>query len=96
MPVADKDARGAIGVKADLALRPRPTPGLDRMLKDATAGKFDVVMWWAIGRLGRSLPQLLPTMTELNTLGCGLSLHQQAVVSKLKKPATDRRSDRSY
>ena len=30
-------------------------PGLDTMLKDASRRKFDVVMAWAIDRLGRSL-----------------------------------------
>ena len=30
-------------------------PGLDQMLKDAQRGKFDVIMAWAIDRLGRSL-----------------------------------------
>src|SRR5262252_4209643 len=29
-------------------------PGLDAMLKDASRRKFDVVMAWAIDRLGRS------------------------------------------
>src|ERR1700730_6975935 len=30
-------------------------PGLDQMLKDAQRRRFDVVMAWAIDRLGRSL-----------------------------------------
>jgi resolvase-like protein len=30
-------------------------PGLDSMLKDASRRKFDIVMAWAIYRLGRSL-----------------------------------------
>ena len=30
-------------------------PGLDSMLKDASRRKFDIVMAWAIDRLGRSL-----------------------------------------
>jgi DNA invertase Pin-like site-specific DNA recombinase len=36
-------------------------PGLDAMLKQAQRGRFDVVMAWAIDRLGRSLvgPQAL-------------------------------------
>jgi DNA invertase Pin-like site-specific DNA recombinase len=34
-------------------------PGLDRMLNDAKRRKFDVVMAWAIDRLGRSLIDLL-------------------------------------
>ena len=37
----------------------RKRPGLDRMLNDAKRRKFDVVMAWAIDRLGRSLIDLL-------------------------------------
>jgi DNA invertase Pin-like site-specific DNA recombinase len=37
-------------------------PGLDQMLKDAQRRKFDVVMAWAIDRLGRSLIDLLGTI----------------------------------
>ena len=37
-------------------------PGLDDMLKQAQRGKFDVVMAWAIDRVGRSLIDLLGTI----------------------------------
>ena len=37
-------------------------PGLDEMLKDAQRRRFDVVMAWAIDRLGRSLIDLLGTI----------------------------------
>ena len=37
-------------------------PGLDSMLKDASRRKFDIVMAWAIDRLGRSLSDLLDTI----------------------------------
>src|SRR5215467_13763628 len=37
-------------------------PGLDNMLKDASRRKFDIVMAWAIDRLGRSLIDLLGTI----------------------------------
>jgi DNA invertase Pin-like site-specific DNA recombinase len=40
-------------------------PGLDRMLKDASKRRFDVVMAWAIDRLGRSLIDLLGTIQTL-------------------------------
>ena len=36
--------------------------GFDQMLKDASRRKFDVVMCWAIDRLGRSLQDLLGTI----------------------------------
>ena len=37
-------------------------PGLDQMLNDAQRRKFDVIMSWAIDRLGRSLIDLLGTI----------------------------------
>jgi hypothetical protein len=37
-------------------------PGLDDMLKQAQRGSFDVVMAWAIDRVGRSLIDLLGTI----------------------------------
>ena len=40
----------------------RDRPGLDQMLTDAEARRFDVVMAWAIDRLGRSLIDLLGTI----------------------------------
>jgi len=54
-------------------------PGLDTMLKDATRGRFDVVLTWAMDRLGRSLLDLLNTLTELEASGVALVLHQQAI-----------------
>jgi len=52
-------------------------PGLDGMLKDALRRKFDVVMAWAIDRLGRSLIDLLDTIKHLETVGVDLYLDQQ-------------------
>ena len=40
-------------------------PGVDQMLNDAGKGRFDVVMVWAIDRLGRSLVDLLTTIQHL-------------------------------
>ena len=52
-------------------------PGLDAMLKDASRRKFDVVMAWAIDRLGRSLIDLLGTIQHLDAVGVDLYLDQQ-------------------
>src|SRR3954470_20549112 len=52
-------------------------PGFDRMLKDAARRKFDVVMAWAIDRMGRSLHDLLGTIQHLEAVGVGLYLDQQ-------------------
>src|SRR5262245_1283699 len=54
-------------------------PGLDRMLKDASRRRFDVVMAWAIDRLGRSLIDLLGTIQDLQAAGVDLFLEQQAI-----------------
>jgi DNA invertase Pin-like site-specific DNA recombinase len=54
-------------------------PGIDAMLKDASRRKFDVVMAWAIDRLGRSLIDLLATIQYLEAVGVDLFLHQQNI-----------------
>src|SRR6516165_9443684 len=54
-------------------------PGLDEMLKDAQRRRFDVVMAWAIDRLGRSLIDLLGTIQTLEACGVDLYLDQQAL-----------------
>ncbi len=54
-------------------------PGLDAMLKDANRRKFDVVMAWAIDRLGRSLLDLLETIKHLEAVGVDLYLDQQNI-----------------
>jgi DNA invertase Pin-like site-specific DNA recombinase len=47
-------------------------PGLDAMLKNASRRRFDVVMAWAIDRLGRSLIDLLGTISHLEAAGVDL------------------------
>ena len=54
-------------------------PGLDAMLKDASRGRFDIVLAWALDRLGRSLIDLLDTLGELDAASVALVLHQQAI-----------------
>ena len=54
-------------------------PGLDRMLKDASKHRFDVVMAWAIDRLGGSLIDLLGTIQTLEACGVDLYLDQQSI-----------------
>jgi DNA invertase Pin-like site-specific DNA recombinase len=54
-------------------------PGLDAMLTDASRRKFDVVMSWAIDRLGRSLIDLLGTIQHLEACSVDLYLDQQAI-----------------
>jgi len=54
-------------------------PGLDQMLKDASRRKFDVIMAWAIDRLGRSLIDLLHTIQSLEACHVDLYLDQQSI-----------------
>jgi len=54
-------------------------PGLDALLKDASRRKFDVVMAWAIDRLGRSLVDLLGTIQHLEAVCVDLYLDQQSI-----------------
>jgi DNA invertase Pin-like site-specific DNA recombinase len=54
-------------------------PGLDALLTDASRGRRDVVMAWALDRLGRSLLDLLDTLGELEAAGVALVLHEQAI-----------------
>ncbi len=52
-------------------------PGLDQMLTDASKARFDVVMTWAIDRLGRSLPDLLDTIGNLEAAHVDVFIDQQ-------------------
>jgi len=54
-------------------------PGLDSLLRGVTRREFDVVASWSVCRLGRSLPDLVGLLGELQTRGVDLYLHQQAL-----------------
>jgi DNA invertase Pin-like site-specific DNA recombinase len=54
-------------------------PQFDGMLKDASRRKFDVVMAWAIDRMGRSLRHLLDTIEHLDATGVDLYLDQSNI-----------------
>ena len=54
-------------------------PAFDRLCKDATQRKFDVVMAWSVDRLGRSLQDLIGFLSELHALRIDLFLHQQGL-----------------
>ena len=54
-------------------------PQLDAMLRHAARGRFDVVMAWALDRIGRSLRDLIDTLHELESAHVDLFLHQQAI-----------------
>lgn len=54
-------------------------PGLDALMKGVARREFDIVAAWAVDRLGRSLPDLVGFLGELQARGIDLYLHQQAV-----------------
>jgi DNA invertase Pin-like site-specific DNA recombinase len=54
-------------------------PAFDRLMKDATARKIDMIAAWSVDRLGRSLQDLVGFLGELRAVGCNLYLHQQAL-----------------
>jgi DNA invertase Pin-like site-specific DNA recombinase len=54
-------------------------PGLDKLLNDAARARFDVVMCWAMDRLGRSLAGLIDALRTLEAGHVDLFLHQQAI-----------------
>ncbi len=54
-------------------------PGLDAALKAAVRGEYDVLAAWHVDRLGRSLPDLVSTLQELEAAGVDLFIHQQSL-----------------
>ena len=81
--VAERRRWQIVGVYSDAGISGskgrEKRPGLDSLLKDASRRKFDVVMAWAIDRLGRSLVDLLHTVQHLEQCGVDLFLEQQAL-----------------
>ncbi len=56
-------------------------PAFDRLLKDASRRRFDLIACWSVDRLGRSISGLIDFLQEIRALGIGLYLHQQAIDS---------------
>jgi DNA invertase Pin-like site-specific DNA recombinase len=54
-------------------------PALDHMLKDATRGRFDVLMFWSIDRLGRSTAAVAPALAELDAAGVAIYADKEAM-----------------
>lgn len=72
--VAELTDNGISGAKGRLQ-----RPAFDELLKRATRRQFDLIMVWAIDRLGRSIQQLVSFMNDLQALGIDLYVHQQAI-----------------
>lgn len=54
-------------------------PAFDRMCRDASQGKLDLIAAWSIDRLGRSLSHVAGFMADLTAQRVALYLHQQNV-----------------
>ena len=52
-------------------------PGLNAMLKSVEMGEVDIILVWAIDRLGRSLANLIHTLQDLDEARVGLYIHTQ-------------------
>ena len=54
-------------------------PAFDRMLKDATRRRFDMIAAWSVDRLGRSLQDLVGFLGEIRAASVDLFLEQQGL-----------------
>ena len=54
-------------------------PAFDALWKGAIRREFDVVMVWAVDRLGRSLSQLVNFLSEIHAKKVDLFIHQQGI-----------------
>ena len=54
-------------------------PGYDALLKAVARRDIDIVAAWSVDRLGRSLPDLVGFLSDIQSKGCDLYLHQQAI-----------------
>lgn len=55
----------------------RNRPALDAMMVAAKRGDFDVVLVWALDRLGRSMPAIVDTIQTFDSVGVSLVSHQE-------------------
>lgn len=54
-------------------------PGYDALLKAVARREVQIVAAWSVDRLGRSLPDLVAFLNDIQAQGCDLYLHQQAI-----------------
>ena len=54
-------------------------PAFDRLCRDATRRRFDIIMAWSVDRLGRSLQDLVAFLSEIHASRTELYLHQQGL-----------------
>lgn len=81
--VAERSDWSVVGVFEDAGVsgakgRDR-RPGYDALLKAVHRREVDMIAAFAVDRLGRSLPDLVAFLSDIQARGCDLYLHQQAV-----------------
>ncbi len=54
-------------------------PGYDALLKGVARRDFDQIMAWSVDRLGRSLPDLVSFLSDIQSKNVDLYLHQQGL-----------------
>ena len=54
-------------------------PGFDQLLKAVSRREIDMVAAWSVDRLGRSLPDLIAFLSDIQSRSCDLYLHQQSL-----------------
>lgn len=54
-------------------------PGYNALLKAISRREVEIVAAWSVDRLGRSLPDLVAFLNDIQARGCDLYLHQQAI-----------------
>ena len=56
-------------------------PELDKLMKSVIRKEIDIVMVWSVDRLGRSLQHLTALLSDIESKGINLYLHQQNIDS---------------
>lgn len=54
-------------------------PGYNALLNAIARREVQIVAAWSVDRLGRSLPDLVSFLSDIQAKGCDLYLHQQAI-----------------
>lgn len=54
-------------------------PAYDQLLRAAVRREFDIIMVWSVDRLGRSLQHLVSFLSDIDSQGVDLYLHQQGI-----------------
>lgn len=81
--VAERSGWSVVGVFEDAGVSGAKgrdkRPGYDALLKAVHRREVDMIAAFAVDRLGRSLPDLVAFLSDIQARGCDLYLHQQAV-----------------